>query len=161
MIKKHFLIATFLGLFLIFMGCKSWHNLALETTDQPIQLGSLHFPSHFDSLGTVSGYYTYDIVEDTYSDSDNISITFTGGEYMDENITYTLYRELDENPNHFIADSKFVVEVKTGISFGAILASFIGSAITGNESTIGSYSTEKIQINGVVYKVRGPDGNHR
>ncbi|WP_428236444.1 hypothetical protein [Gracilimonas sp.] len=138
---------------LLFTGCKTWHTLEYETSNQPIQMGSHSSTVPLDTLGVISGYYRFHSEDAVYSEAENIAVTLGGDEYVEENITTTIYRSLDDNPDHFIADGVFRVEVEQGMTFWGFLRTVIAGAITGGESTGGEFSTQTIRHSGVVYKI--------
>lgn len=138
---------------LLFQGCKTWHTLEYETNKQPIQLGPHHTALKVDTLGVVTGYYRLHSEDDVYSESDNVSVTLGGDEYIEENISTTIYRSLDDNPDHFIADGVFRVEVEQGITFWGFMKTVIAGALTGGDSSGGEFSTQTIRHSGVIYKI--------
>jgi hypothetical protein len=153
MIKTSTLLITACLLFLLFQGCKTWHTLEYQTANQPIQMGP-HLSSEApDTLGVISGYYLFHSEGAVYSEAENIAVTLGGDEYVEENITTTIYRSLDDNPDHFIADGAFQVEVEQGMTFWGFLRTVIAGAITGGESTGGEFSTQTIRHSGIVYKI--------
>lgn len=153
--NRHFFLCLIGILFLLFTGCTSWHTLAVETTDQPIQFGSFQTSPEFESLGAVSGFFTYHVDEGIRIESDRSILTIGQDEYLEENITFTLFEVLDDNPNHFIGDLNFEVEVKTGITPGRVFTAFIGSIIFRNrETSAGPYTSEIIKVNGEAYTKR-------
>lgn len=152
---------TVLCLLMFFsQGCKNWHSLQFETSNQPIQFGPHHSSSAMDSLGMVTGYTKYDFEEDTYSATENTVIMFSGDEYLEENLNETIYRALDDHPDHFIADGRIIAEVRYGVTLGAVLAAIFSGMILGpdSESEIGTYSEEHIYYNGMVYKISKTGG---
>ncbi|WP_421775034.1 hypothetical protein [Gracilimonas sp.] len=151
--RINFLITALL-LSLLFQGCKTWHTLEYETINQPIQVGPHAASNLVDTLGVISGYYLFHSEDAVYSEGENIGVTLGGDEYIEENITATIYRSLDDNPDHFIADGVFQVEVKQGMTFWGFLRTIIASSITGEESSGGEFSTQTIRHSGVVYKLK-------
>lgn len=147
-------IWLFIFICLLFQGCKTWHTLEYETIDQPIQVGPHAAITNVDTLGVISGYYLFHSEDAVYSEAENIGITLGGDEYIEENITSTIYRSLDDNPDHFIADGVFQVEVEQGMTFWGFLRTVIASSITGEESTGGEFATQTIRHSGVVYKLK-------
>ncbi len=146
-----FIITCLFGL--LVQGCKTWHTLEYESANQPIQIGPHLASNPVDTLGVISGYYLFHSEDAVYSEAENIGVTLGGDEYIEENITTTIYRSLDDNPGHFIADGVFQVEVEQGMTFWGFLRTMIASSITGEESTGGEFSTQTIRHSGVVYKV--------
>jgi hypothetical protein len=143
------------GLLLGFSGCKTWHTLEFDTESQPIQFGPHHSTSGTDTLGIISGYFKQHSEDAVYSESDNanLSVTMGGDEYLEENLSATIYQALEDHPDHFIADGLVEVKVKRGVTFWSFLRTMIAGAITGGESEGGEYSTEKIHYTGVVYTI--------
>ena len=140
---------------LIFVpGCKTWLTLEYETDGRPIQVGPHRTSAEMDTLGLVRGFTEHESVEDSYSESERISVTFHGGEYYESNIDSTIYQSLRDHPEHFIADSEFRVEVKYGVSFGSFLSSVVAGWITGEESTAGNFTLKKIRQYGIVYRYK-------
>lgn len=139
---------------LLFTGCKTWHTLEYETDNQPIQIGSHSSSVPLDTLGVISGYYRFHSEDAVYSEAENIAVTLGGDEYVEENITTTIYRSMDDNPDHFIADGVFQIEVEQGMTFWGFLKTVIAGAITGKESTGGEFATQTIRHSGVVYKLK-------
>lgn len=140
----------------VFPGCKNWHTLQLETQDQPVQFGAYSIASAVDTLGTVTAFTKYDVQDETYSASENVYVEIGGGEYFEENLKQTIYQALEYDPKNFIANGQVVVEVKHGISLGAVLAGLFANMLTGpnSESEVGTYSEEHIYYHGVVYKIK-------
>lgn len=148
----------FACLFILLQGCKTWYALEYETESQPIQFGPHIATSKIDTLGLISGYFKQYSEEEVYSGSENVSVILGGNEYFEENLSATVYKALDDNPNHFIADGFIEVRVERGITFFGFLKNLIAGAITSEESAGGDYSTEIIHYIGVVYKIN--DGEH-
>lgn len=143
----------FACLFILFQGCKIWHTLEFETESQPIQFGPHNAASGVDTLGVISGYYKQYSEDEVYSESDKVSVTLGGDEYIEENLTTTVYKALEDHPEHFIADGLIEVKVKRGITFWGFFRTMIAGAIIGKESEGGEYSTEVIHYTGLVYKI--------
>lgn len=78
---------------------------------------------------------------------------------MEENLSYTVYRALEDNPDHFIADGFIEIKVKQGVTFWGFLRNVIAGAITGEETNGGGYSTETIRYIGVVYNIHEGGSN--
>ena len=135
-------------------GCKTWLTLEHETNGRPIQIGPHRTTAELDTLGIIAGYTEHESVDDSYSESEHISITFSGGDYYESDLDSTIYQSLRDNPNHFIADSEYHVEVKYGVSFGSFLASMIAGLITGEESTAGNFTYKNIKQYGIVYRYK-------
>lgn len=154
---NHIIKFSILCLLMVFtQGCKNWHSLQIETHNQPVQFGAHNIASVVDTLGTVSAYTKYDVEDETYSASKNIYVEIGGGEYFEENLNETIYRALGDDPDHFISNGQVLVEVKHGISLGAVIAGLFANMLTGpnSESEIGTYSEEHIYYNGVVFKIK-------
>lgn len=136
---------------LILGGCKSWHTLEFETRAQPIQFGPHLTTAQLDTLGIISGFYKQHYEEEVYSESEHVGFGFEGEDYVEESLSTSVYKALNDHPDHFIADGLIKVEVKRGITIWGVLKNFLASAITGAESEGGTYSSEIIQFEGVVY----------
>ena len=134
-------------------GCKTWHTLEYESNNQPILLGPYITTSQVDTMGIVDGYFRLHSEDEVYSESDNVSVTLGGEEYIEESLSLTIYQALDDHPDHFIADGVLQVEVEQGITFWGFLKTVIAGAITGEESSGGEFSTQTIRHSGVVYKI--------
>ena len=154
MFKKLYIFSIVVFFIFISQSCKSWHTLKFESDTQPIQFGPHLLTSRIDTLGVISGISTHDFEEDTYSDSEHLSITFEGKDEIKENINTTIYKALYDDPQHFIADGQIVVEVEHGMSLGSVFLGMIASMITDEEPEIGTYSIESIYYNGIVYKIK-------
>lgn len=144
---------------IVFSGCKTWHTLEFDTESQPIQFGPHQTSSQIDTLGIISGFYKQHSEDAVYSESGsrNVSVTMGGDEYLEENLSATIYAALDDHPDHFIADGLVEVKIKRGITFWGFLKTMIAGAITGGESEGGEYSTETIHYTGVVYSISEND----
>ncbi len=153
MCKNIFIFSFFCCLICIIQSCKSWHTLTFQTETQPIQFGPHLLSSEVDTLGIISGISTHDFEEETYSESEHTSISFGGKDEIKENINTTIYSALQDDPLHFIANGQIVIEIEHGISIGAVLSGIIASMITDEETDFGSFSTESISYNGIVYKI--------
>lgn len=152
--KKIFILSFCLA-FMTLQSCVSWHTLKFETKNQPVQFGPhLLSTTQIDTLGEISGISTHNSEEDTYSKSKHMSITFEGKNEISENVNTTIYKALNDDPGHFIADGQIVIEVKYGISAGSVFLGMLASMITNEDSDIGTYSTESIYYNGIVYKLK-------
>jgi len=154
MLKKCFNFCFILSFIFVIYGCKSWHSLKFETESQPIQFGPHLQSIKLDTLGIISGISTHDFEEDTYSESEHVSIVFEGKDEVRENINTTIYKALYDDPNHFIADGQIVVEVEHGMSLGSVFLGMIASMITDEDPEVGTYSIESIYYNGIVYKIK-------
>jgi hypothetical protein len=150
--KNVFIFAFFCCLISIFQSCANWHTLKFETDGQPIQFGPHLLTSEVDTLGIVSGVSTHDFEKETHSESKHTRITVGGKDDIKENITTTIYTALGDDSQHFIADGQIVIEVEHGISFGAVFFGIIASMITDEETDFGTFSTESVSYNGIVYK---------
>ncbi len=154
--KNVFIFGFFCTLVCMLHSCKSWHSLNFETNAQPIQLGPHLLTSEIDTLGIISGISTHDFEEETYSESKHTSIALGGKDDIKENLNKTVYSALGDDPQHFIADGQIVIEVEHGMSFGAVFFGIIASMITDEETDFGTFSTESIYYNGIVYKIKKP-----
>ena len=154
MANKSYYICFFFSLIVITQSCKSWHSLKFQTENQPIQFGPHLQTTKMDTLGIISGISTHDFEEDTYSESEHVSIVFEGKDEVRENINTTIYKALYDDPQHFIADGQIVVEVEHGMSLGSIFLGMIASMITDEDPEVGTYSIESIYYNGIVYKLK-------
>jgi len=94
MLKKSLFVYFFVSFILILQSCKSWHSLKFETESQPIQFGPHLQSVKLDTLGIISGISTHDFEEDTYSESEHVSIVFEGKDEVKENINTTIYKAL-------------------------------------------------------------------
>ncbi|MFN2374880.1 MAG: hypothetical protein ABR545_13815 [Cyclonatronaceae bacterium] len=142
----------FVCLFILFQGCTTWHALEYETEFQPIQFGPHNASFGVDTLGVISGYYKQYSEDEVFSESENVSVALGGDEYIEENLSSTVYKALEDHPDHFIADGHVEVKVKRGITFWGFLKIMIAGLITNEESQGGEYSTEVIQFTGIVYR---------
>ncbi|HET8865761.1 MAG TPA: hypothetical protein VFM80_08675 [Gracilimonas sp.] len=149
----------FACLCILLQGCQTWYALEYKTESQPIQFGPHIAASKVDTLGLISGYFKQYSEEEVYSESENLSITLGGEDYMEENLSYTVYRALEDNPEHFIADGFIEIKVKQGVTFWGFLRNVIAGAITGEETNGGGYSTETIRYIGVVYNIHEGGSN--
>ncbi len=158
---KTFILCSVCLLMLVVLSCANWHTLKLETKSQPIQFGPHSSTTEIDTLSMVSGYYAHHFEEDTYSESENTRLASTGGDSLGGNLNNIISRALGDDPRHFIADGRVMVEVKRGISVISIFEGILFTLILGGETEFGSYSTEIINYNGVLYKIKQPknDGN--
>lgn len=151
MAKKSIHIGILLLIFTSVQGCKSWHTLEFETRSQPIQFGPHLTSDPVDTLGIISGYYKQYYEEEVYSESEIVGFSIEGDEYLEESLSSTVYKALDDHPSHFIADGQIEVEVKRGITFWGFLKQVLASTITGEEAEGGDYYAEIIHYTGVVY----------
>ena len=153
--NRNALLLIFAGVcLLVSSGCKNWFTLEYQVDNRPIQMGPHQSAAEVDTLGLIGGFTEHESVEDTYSESDNVSITFSGGDYYESDIDSTIYQSLRDNPNHFIADGEFLVEVEYGVTFGAFLASVVAGWFTDEESTAGSFTRKRITQYGIVYRYK-------
>lgn len=143
----------FILLFLLFLcnGCKSWHTLEFETSAQPIQFGPHITSSSVDTLGIISGYYKQHFEDEVYSESDVFSFSFDGEDYLEETLSNSVYKALNDHPDHFISDGIVEIEVRRGVTFWGFLKNLIAGTLTGNESVGGDFYTETIRYTGIVY----------
>lgn len=148
---KYLYFLFLLVLLMNVQGCTTWHTLEFETKAQPIQFGPLITPLDVDTLGLVSGIYTQYYEEEIYSENEHIGLSIDGEEYWEESLSYSVYKALNDHPDHYIAESFVEIRVERGITFWAVIKNFILSAITGAESEGGDYTYESIRFNGVVY----------
>ena len=146
--------AILIAAFLLLAGCTSWHSLKFETENQPIQFGPHLQNTTLDTLGVISGISKHDFEEDTYAESEHLSVVFEGKDEVKENITTTIYKALYDDPQHFIADGQVIVEVEHGISMGTIFLGMIAGFLTNEDPDVGTYSIESIYYNGIVYKIK-------
>jgi hypothetical protein len=153
MLKKILCLPLIALVLLYFQSCTSWHSLKFETEKQPIQFGPHLQNTILDTLGVISGISRHNFEEDTFAESEHMSVVFKGKDEVKENITTTIYKALYDDPQHFIADGQVIVEVEHGISMGSIFLGMIASFMTDDDPDVGTYSIESIYYNGIVYKI--------
>jgi len=115
-------LAACLIIALILISCRTYDaTLTFYDIDKPMQLGNFASDVPVDSLRTVSGYFEFEEVEDTYSENENTSITMSGGEYISSNLDSSVLNPLYAHPSIFIGNSTIQLEIKHGIRVGVFI----------------------------------------
>lgn len=157
MLKKKQLIYI-MGIWIVLQSCASWNTLQLNSSTQPILLGSkISADSGFNAecierIEDFSCEFRHEVEEGSYSESEHISVELGGYEQILDNTCDMLNEAFVDDTLRFIADVQIEIEVGTGISLSNVLAAFLASLITDNESSMGSYQNESFKISGMIYR---------
>jgi hypothetical protein len=101
----------------------------------------------------VSAHSKHEREEETVSEGEHSTWSKDEYDHIKQNISGTVYTELEKYPLRFIGNVQLVAEVERGFSFGAIFSSILGSQITGGSSKIGVYYDQSFYITGTIYEL--------